>query len=551
MRKIIWCCWFQGEDEAPEIVRRCIASWRRHNPDWDLRCLDRHTIPHYVDIARFVDLKRQKVPPPALSDILRLALLHEFGGVWVDATTLCMQPLNEWLPDRMGQGFFLFEKPGPDRPVSSWFIAAKSGNPILEEWLARSVRYWQDRETYDAYFWVHRQFGEMVEQNPLIREMVEKCDFIHADIPHSAQLVGLYRPALEALPLVDLTAPLFKLTHRLDANLLKFDSLINVLLGTSTPLVKPGGSQHETAPGQHPAPQDVASLKVSTNNIGDHIQILAAYQMLARIGLQPTFHVDRDQEIRSAPQLADKKGRPPLLINGWFKHNRAEWPPHSGFDVVYLGFHIRLFQCPELLSPAALEHYERHEPIGCRDVQTMSLLRHHGIEANISHCLSVMFPRRLPDPATQTDIIVASRDERLADKVRALRGPVTSVLHYSDEHDFERNLQRAQETLDLYRDRAKLVVTSLLHCALPAIAMGIPVIVVYPLNSDEGHQSDRERFSSLATLVPVLDFEQLEDTDWNGFTPDIGDIKLRLLDDFLAATAKWSPPGPRPVDPST
>jgi exopolysaccharide biosynthesis predicted pyruvyltransferase EpsI len=36
----------------------------------------------------------------------------------------------------------------------------------------------------------------------------------------------------------------------------------------------------------------------------------------------------------------------------------------------------------------------------------------------------------------------------------------------------------AQEYLDRYRKEAKLVITSRLHCALPCIAMGIPVIVM-------------------------------------------------------------------------
>lgn len=548
MRKIIWCCWFQGENQAPELVRRCIESWRYHNPDWDVRCLDRHTIRHYVQLSRFVDLERQQVTPASLSDILRLALLHEYGGVWVDATTLCMRPLNDWLPSRMKSGFFVFEKPGPNRPISSWFIAADLGNPILEEMTLKMAQYWKERTCADAYFWLHHLFGQILEENPTVQKQIEECNFLPADLPHSALHAGLHKPALQALPNVDLNAPFFKLTYRLNPETLRPDSLVNVLLGTTTPLAK--RDLQAIQPNRPTAPKDVASLKVSTENIGDHIQILAAYQMLKRIGLKPNIHIDRDNEINLAPQLAEKKERLPLLINGWFKQNRTEWPPNSAFDPVYLGFHIRLFQCPELVSPAALDHYRDHEPIGCRDSYTMTLLRHHGIEAYISHCLSLMFPRRLPDPKNQTEIIVASRDERLADTVRELRGPVTSLLHYTGDQDFERNLQTAQEALARYRDRAKLIVTSLLHCALPAIAMGIPVLVVYPQNTDKGHKSDRERFSGLETLIPLLEFDQLADANWGGYQPDVGDIKLGLLDRFLSATSKWNPPGPKPTDPS-
>jgi len=39
---------------------------------------------------------------------VRILLLHEFGGIWVDATLLCNRPLDEWLPSTMTEGFFAF-----------------------------------------------------------------------------------------------------------------------------------------------------------------------------------------------------------------------------------------------------------------------------------------------------------------------------------------------------------------------------------------------------------------------------------------------------------
>ncbi len=39
-------------------------------------------------------------------------------------------------------------------------------------------------------------------------------------------------------------------------------------------------------------------------------------------------------------------------------------------------------------------------------------------------------------------------------------------------------MKKAQELLDTYRDKAKLVITRRLHCALPCVAMGIPVILL-------------------------------------------------------------------------
>src|SRR5262249_30318207 len=105
--------------------------------------------------------------------------------------------------------------------------------------------------------------------------------------------------------------------------------------------------------------------------------------------------------------------------------------------------------------------------------------------------------------------------------------------------DFAANLVRAQELLETYRSRAKFIITTLLHCALPAIAMGIPVVVFYPLNDMAAHTSDRERFSSLEELVPIHRFDEIETVDWKPEPIDVSDLKLRIIDYFDEMAAQW------------
>ena len=100
-------------------------------------------------------------------------------------------------------------------------------------------------------------------------------------------------------------------------------------------------------------------------------------------------------------------------------------------------------------------------------------------------------------------------------------------------------MARAEQLLETYRSRAKLIVTTMLHCALPAIAMGIPVVVFYPLNDETAHASDRERFSSLEGLVRVHRFEEIESVDWNPKPIDVSEIKLKILDRFYEMAARW------------
>jgi len=98
---VIWTCWFQGREAAPPIVEHCLRSWERTNPSWQVRCMDSASIPRYLELQGVIDLDRQVLSARSLSDIVRIHLLHEFGGVWADATIFCSKPLDEWLPSAM------------------------------------------------------------------------------------------------------------------------------------------------------------------------------------------------------------------------------------------------------------------------------------------------------------------------------------------------------------------------------------------------------------------------------------------------------------------
>src|SRR5690242_8628796 len=132
MNKTIWTIWFQGRDRAPWLVRRCLDSWERRNPGWNLRCLDATNVERYIPVRENVDLASRRITAASLSDIVRVFLLHEFGGVWVDATTFCNRPLDDWLLGVMDEGFFAFDKPAPGRPLSSWLLAAAAGNYLMD-----------------------------------------------------------------------------------------------------------------------------------------------------------------------------------------------------------------------------------------------------------------------------------------------------------------------------------------------------------------------------------------------------------------------------------
>ena len=86
----IWCCWWQGEEQMPELVRMCHTRLKQVIPagkaELHLITLDNYR--EYVEIpAHIIDkFQRKIITMTTMSDILRFALLEKYGGYWLDAT---------------------------------------------------------------------------------------------------------------------------------------------------------------------------------------------------------------------------------------------------------------------------------------------------------------------------------------------------------------------------------------------------------------------------------------------------------------------------------
>jgi hypothetical protein len=206
--------------------------------------------------------------PQHRSGLLRLDLLAHHGGVWADATCFCMRPLDDWLPPNTGSGFFAFRRPGPDRILSSWFLAAQRDNILVSRLFDRLLAYCGDHpfRNEDAQFgvkvltkllrgsprtrawWFSRPLRDWLALHPyymlsygtekLIREDPECAQIwsstpsVSADGPHGLQKAGLLAPVPNALrsEIDRRDVPVYKATWRINEEDISADSTIGYLL---------------------------------------------------------------------------------------------------------------------------------------------------------------------------------------------------------------------------------------------------------------------------------------------------------------------------------
>lgn len=253
-------------------------------------------------------------------------------------------------------------------------------------------------------------------------------------------------------------------------------------------------------------------LFANTSNLGDDVQTIAQMQFIPK-GAN-TIIVDREH-------LNKEKRRCNVIMNGWWMHNDKNFPPHRNVNPLYIAFHI---EKKGLVSPKAIKHYKKHEPIGCRDLHTMKLLKKKGIDAYFSGCLTLTLKNPFTNPTRDKIYIV---DAHLSSKVTYPWGSNDLLQklipkHIRDQAEYiEHEIPESIDKDDMYarqkyvKDKllnkyaqARLVITSRLHCALPCVAYNTPAIVLFSgLHTDNRYGGLKNYVHGYSSIEDKVDFD--------------------------------------------
>lgn len=156
----VWICWFQGMENAPDIVKKCYKSVKDNLHDKDVILITSDNMNKYVQFPDYIIEKWNmgKITHTHMTDLLRLELLIKYGGLWLDATVFCSD--ND-IPNYMLESdlfFFQTLKPGRDGHasyISSWLISAKTNNKLLIAVRELCYKYWKENDSMWDYFLLH------------------------------------------------------------------------------------------------------------------------------------------------------------------------------------------------------------------------------------------------------------------------------------------------------------------------------------------------------------------------------------------------------------
>lgn len=129
--KIIHYCWIGGAP-LPELAERCIASWKKHMPFWQIMRWDESNF----DIAAaplYVQQAYEARKFAFVSDYVRLWALEQYGGLYMDVDFEVFRPFDD-LMDKYPA--FAGYEGSKRRPVMQGVIASEPHGAWVRDMLA-------------------------------------------------------------------------------------------------------------------------------------------------------------------------------------------------------------------------------------------------------------------------------------------------------------------------------------------------------------------------------------------------------------------------------
>lgn len=232
-------------------------------------------------------------------------------------------------------------------------------------------------------------------------------------------------------------------------------------------------------------------------NMGDYIQSLAAKQFIESVD----EYIDRDQlGIYSGKKVN-------VVLNAWY----YIWTKNEVFSdkirPLLIAIHIDNLNA---LTVETLKYLKEHEPIGCRDLSTKDFLLSKGIRAYFSGCCTLTLGNtyKVSDELRKDNIYFVDykvgrfRNRKIDTEIKKiLKNYQTCKINYlSHMYALNKNISsslKEAEQLILRYARARLVITTNIHCALPCLSLGTPVILIVP-------EFDDKRFNGLVDLLNFI-----------------------------------------------
>lgn len=187
INKPIFMMWYQGENQAPELVKTCIKSVRKYCDGHEVILIDKDNYENYVKIPKDIEdkFKSGHISKQHFADIIRCCLLYNYGGLWVDATVLFTSPIsNDWFESKFSTINFGKYTKDPSHGRWTTFMMGTNckQNILFEEILKYQFSYWRTHDQAVDYIMFDYFINYLSKTNNLCRSMIDSVLINNPDV---------------------------------------------------------------------------------------------------------------------------------------------------------------------------------------------------------------------------------------------------------------------------------------------------------------------------------------------------------------------------------
>lgn len=260
-------------------------------------------------------------------------------------------------------------------------------------------------------------------------------------------------------------------------------------------------------------------------NIGDNLQFFAIDNLYNKMKIDSKEIVYLKME-----ELCDYKGEYLILPMNWslfdlnyMKEDRIAISPY--IFPVFLAMTIEsATHNDDFFNEHNIAYLKKYEPIGCRDEYTMQKLRDYGVSAYLNGCLTLTFDKRgNGEKQKKTFIVDAPREleKYMPENIKKNCEILSQQYYYDAEVTEEEVISKIKAQYCKYAEEGALIVTSRLHVASPAVAMGIPVVFA--------RDKIDYRFAWIDKLLPLYERQEYERINWMPDVIECEKIKKQMI----------------------
>lgn len=182
--KYIFQAWLQGVDKAPNLIKNCIESVERFKGDREHIVITMDNLSRWITLPDFIlkKYKKGKISNAHFADIVRVYLLSQYGGYWIDATMLMTSEFPRVIDET---AFFMYHSTGKWNwtLINNCFIHSVAGHPLMCAWRDIMTEYWRRENRALEYFVSHLLFRTVLLNDELKAEF-DKMPVIVQDDNH-------------------------------------------------------------------------------------------------------------------------------------------------------------------------------------------------------------------------------------------------------------------------------------------------------------------------------------------------------------------------------